>query len=137
MLNQLTQTKLSQFILNAGVCLLTLAVTQIDFNTTKTAETGSDTILIGGLMPNGTNINGTSLNGTSFNGASLNGANLNGVVLNGIFINGSNPEVTKTHKPGLKVTSPAVTTAVLKQKPIQQIRLEGSQIALKIKRSDV
>jgi uncharacterized protein YjbI with pentapeptide repeats len=145
MLEQPTQNNLSRLMLTAGLCMTIGIASQIHRNITKAHETGSK-IAMNGMIPNGTSFNGTSFNGTSLNGANLNGANLNGVSLNGagLGMNGVAPNGTSFngvfqngfHFKGLQLTSPSVSTAVLKQKPIQQIRLEGSQLALKIKRSD-
>jgi hypothetical protein len=130
MLEQPTQNNLSRLMLTAGLCLTIGIASQIHRNITKAHETGSK-IAMNGMIPNGTNLNGTSRNGVSLNGAGLgmNGVAPNGTSFNGVFQNGF-------HFKGLQLTSPSVSTAVLKQKPIQQIRLEGSQLALKIKRSD-
>jgi hypothetical protein len=130
MLEQPTQNNLSRLMLTAGLCLTIGIASQIHRNITKAHETGSK-IVMNSLMPNGTNLNGASLNGVSLNGAGLgmNGVAPNGTSFNGVFQNGF-------HFKSLQLTSPSVSTAVFKQKPIQQIRLEGSQLALKIKRSD-
>jgi hypothetical protein len=119
MLHQLTQNnKLSRLILAAGLCLTTVFVSQLDRPITKDTEKN--------LSENGLVLNGTSFNGTSFNGASLNGVSLNGqgLGMNGVYFR------------KFELTSSTLATAVLKQKPIQKIRLEGGQLALKIKRSD-
>jgi hypothetical protein len=108
MLHQLTQNKLSRLMLAAGLCLTTVFVSQLDRPVTKATERN--------LNENGLALNGTSLNGASFNG--------NGLGANGVYFR------------RFELTSSTLTTAVLKQKPIQKIRLEGGQLALKIKRSD-
>ncbi|NJK70627.1 MAG: hypothetical protein HC941_32760 [Microcoleus sp. SU_5_3] len=114
MLNQLPQgNKLSRLMLAAGLCLTVVFVSPFDRPVTKTTE---KTL----------NENGVALNGTSFNGTNLNGASLNG---HGLGANG-------VHFRKFELTSSTLVTAVLKQKPIQKIRLEGGQLALKIKRSD-
>jgi uncharacterized protein YjbI with pentapeptide repeats len=108
MLHQLTQNNLSRLALAAGLCLTTVFVSQLGRNVAKATETN--------LNKNGLDMNGANLNGTSLNGSGL---GMNGV-----------------HFRGFELSSPTLTTAVLKQKPIQKIRLEGGQLALKIKRSD-
>ncbi|PSB58645.1 pentapeptide repeat-containing protein [Chamaesiphon polymorphus] len=120
MLNRLTHSnKLSQLILTAGLCLATVLAIQIDRPATIATEKN--------LTGNGLMQNGVSLNGTSFNGANLNGASLNGT---GLSENG-------VHSNKFGLTSPTLVTATLNQKPISKIHLEGGQLALKIKRSDV
>jgi hypothetical protein len=105
MLNQFTQSnKLPQLILTAGLCLTPVLASQPDRNAVKTPQ--------------------TKLNGVSLNGTNLNGANLNGP---GLGANGTNIS-------GVELTSQTLTIAVLKEKSIRQIRLEGGQIALKIER---
>ncbi|AFY93325.1 pentapeptide repeat-containing protein [Chamaesiphon minutus] len=131
MLNQLTQsTKLSQLILTAGLCLATVLAIQIVGEPTggnRPATTATEKNLNeNGLILNGTSLNGASLNGTSFNGTSLNGANLNGT---GLSANG-------VHFKRFGSTSPTSVTAILNQKPMSKLHLEGGQLALKIKRSD-
>ena len=124
MLNQLTQSnKLSRLMLAAGLCLTMVFVSQLDRHVPKATEKNLNG---NGLVLNGTNLNGANLNGTSFNGVSLNGANLNGRDLgaNGVYFK------------RFGLTSSTMVNAVFKQKPIQKIRLEGGQLALKIKRSD-
>ncbi|WP_373539300.1 hypothetical protein [Chamaesiphon sp.] len=126
MLNQLTQrNKLSQLILTAGICLATVLAFQIvgeptggNRPVTKATEKNLNE---NGFILNGTSFNGLRINGTSFNGASLNGTGLNA---NGV------------HYKKFGSTSPNSVTAILNQKPISKIHLEGGQLALKIKRSD-
>ncbi|NJP12341.1 MAG: hypothetical protein HC866_25110 [Leptolyngbyaceae cyanobacterium RU_5_1] len=113
MLHQLTQNKLSRLTLTAGLCLTTVFVNQLDRNVTKPIETS--------LNRNGLDMNGVALNGTNLNGVSLNDP---GLGANGV------------HSSGFAFTSSTLETAVLQQQPIQQIRVEGGQLALKIKRSD-
>ena len=153
MLHQLTQNKFSRFMLTAGICLTTVFANQIDRNT-QTTESTFNEMALDGMMQNGISLNGLELNGVVLNGISLNGLGLNGVALNGtgfnrvVLVGGPGPcangVVLKDAGPcanginssRFELTSPTLTTAVLKQKPIQQIRLDGSQLALKIKRAD-
>jgi uncharacterized protein YjbI with pentapeptide repeats len=118
MLHQLTFNNLSRFMLTAGFCLTTVFASQLDRPIAQATETN--------LNRNSLEMNGVALNGTSFNGANLNGASLNGANLSA---NGVDNQADQ-------VTSSRLTTAALNQKPIQKIHLEGSQLALKIKRSD-
>ncbi len=113
MLHQPTQNKLSRLMLAAGLCLTTVFVSQLDRPITKDTEKN--------LSGNGLVLNGTNLNGANLNGVSLNGP---GLGMNGV------------HFRRFELTSSTLATAVLKQKPIQKIRLDGGQLALKIKRSD-
>ncbi len=143
MLNQLTQNRLSRIMLAAGLCLIAVFMNPFDRPVPKTTEknlNGNGLVLNGtsfnGTNLNGANLNGANLNGTSFNGTSLNGASLNGVSLNGANLNGNDLGANGVHFRRFGLTSSTLTTAVLKQKPIQKIRLEGGQLALKIKRSD-
>lgn len=108
MLHQLTQNKLSRLMLAAGLCLTTIFVSQLDLPVSKTTEKN--------LNRNGLVLNGTSFNGTSFNG--------NGLSANGV------------HFREIGLTSSTMSNAVFRQKPIQKVRLEGGQLALKIKRGD-
>lgn len=128
MLHQPTQNKLSRLMLAAGLCLTTVFVSQLDRPITKDTEKN--------LSGNGLVLNGTNLNGANLNGASLNGANLNGANLNGVSLNGPGLGMNGVHFRRFELTSSTLATAVLKQKPIQKIRLDGGQLALKIKRSD-
>jgi uncharacterized protein YjbI with pentapeptide repeats len=118
MLNQLTQNRLSRLMLAAGICLTAVFMNPFDRPVPKTTEK---------------NLNG---NGLVLNGANLNGANLNGVSLNGAFQNGNGLSVNGVYFKRFGLTSSTMVNAVFKQKPIQKIRLEGGQLALKIKRSD-
>jgi hypothetical protein len=56
--------------------------------------------------------------------------------LNGAFQNGNGLSVNGVYFKRFGLTSSTMVNAVFKQKPIQKIRLEGGQLALKIKRSD-
>jgi uncharacterized protein YjbI with pentapeptide repeats len=123
MLHQLIQNKLSRLMLAAGLCLTTVFVSQLDLPVAKVTEKN----LSG---------NGLVLNGTSFNGTNLNGANLNGTSLNGASLNGRDLGANGVYFKRFGLTSSTIINAVFKQKPIQKIRLEGGQLALKIKRSD-
>lgn len=115
-------------MLAAGLCLIAVFANQIDRPVSKNIEKNLNG---NGLVLNGTSLNGANLNGTSFNGVSLNGASLNGANLNGRDL-GANGVYFKR----FGLTSSTMVNAVFKQKPIQKIRLEGGQLALKIKRSD-
>lgn len=144
MLHQLTQNKFARLTLAAGLCLTTVFVTQIDRHATQTTETTFNEMTLDGMMQNGLGLNGISLNGLRVNGVVLNGTSSNRVVLNGgpgpcangVVLKDAGPCANGTNFSRFELTSPTSTTAVLKHKPIQQIRLDGSQIALKIKRSD-
>lgn len=128
MLHQLTQNKLSRLMLAAGLCLTTIFVSQLDLPVSKTTEKN--------LNRNGLVLNGTSFNGTSLNGASLNGTSFNGTNLNGTSFNGNGLSANGVHFREIGLTSSTMSNAVFRQKPIQKVRLEGGQLALKIKRSD-
>ncbi len=114
MLHQLTFNNLSRFMLTAGFCLTGIVASQLAQATEINQHRNS------------LSMNGVSLNGTSFNGANLNGASLNGANLSANGVDSRAEQVTPSR----------LTTAGLNKKPIQTIRLEGSQLALKIKRSD-
>lgn len=120
MFDRLTHTnKLSQILLTAGLCLATVLAIGIDRSATRATEKNL-------------NGNGLILNGTSFNGANLNGTSLNGTSLNGTGLNANGVHLNRFGS-----TSPTLVSATLNQKPISKIHLEGGQLALKIKRSDV
>jgi uncharacterized protein YjbI with pentapeptide repeats len=128
MLHQLTFNNLSRFMLTASFCLTMGFASQLDRPVAHATDTN---LHRSGLGMNGIAINGTSFNGTNLNGLSFNGANLNGVSLNGPGLGANGVDYQAA-----QVTPSRLTTAALNQKPIQKIRLEGSQLALKIKRSD-
>jgi uncharacterized protein YjbI with pentapeptide repeats len=133
MLHQLTQNKLSRLILAAGLCLTTVFLSQLDRPVAKVTEKN---LSGNGLVLNGTSFNGTSLNGANLNGTSFNGVSLNGASLNGTNLNGRDLVANGVYFRRFGLTSSTMVNAVFKQKPIQKIRLEGGQLALKIKRSD-
>jgi uncharacterized protein YjbI with pentapeptide repeats len=131
MLNQLTQSnKLSQLILTAGLCLATVLAIQI-VGVAYRGNRPTTTATEKNLNENGLILNGTSLNGTSFNGMAVNGTSFNGANLNGTGLNANG-----VHFKRFGSTLPTSVTAILNQKPISKIHLEGGQLALKIKRSD-
>jgi uncharacterized protein YjbI with pentapeptide repeats len=128
---------LHQLALAAGICLTTILAAPMAekplassrysnrVSLSRGCPTGScDPGSNNGTSFNGFTINGTNLNGTSFNGSGL---GMNGVSLNGASLNGANLN-------GTGWTQLTVTTANLKEMPVQEMHLEGGQLVFHLQR---
>jgi uncharacterized protein YjbI with pentapeptide repeats len=121
---------LNQLVLAAGLCLITILAAPMAEK--PLASNGySDRVSLRRACPSSSCDPGTG-NGINLNGVSLNGASLNGLFQNGTSFNGVNQNGANLNGTGW--TQLTVTTAHLKEMPVQQIGLEGGQLVFHLRR---